>query len=145
MSYKTGRGKIMTQTVGSHGYPVVNLYYGDEGYTTRTVHTLVAEAFKERPEGAECVNHLDGNKLNPAADNLEWTTIEGNNRHARETGLAQISGAGNGGSKLSPHEVIAIRNRGDAGEHPRDISKDYPVTASQARRIIERKNWKHLI
>jgi hypothetical protein len=143
-SYKTGRPKIMTPSIAGNGYPVVNLYYGEEGYTTRTLHSLVAEHFLERPESAECVNHLDGDKTNPHVDNLEWTTIQGNNEHARAAGLSYVHGAGNGSSKLLPDHVRDIRRRGDAGEHPKSIAKDYPVTASQARRIIKRQNWKFL-
>lgn len=47
-----------------------------------SVHRLVAEAFCEKPDGCNVVNHLDGNPQNNVATNLEWTTHAGNNLHA---------------------------------------------------------------
>ena len=41
---------------------------------TKTVHRLVAEAFCDKKEGRNCVNHIDHNKLNNCSDNLEWVT-----------------------------------------------------------------------
>lgn len=48
------------------------------------IHRLVANAFIEKKEGCNVVNHLDSNRQNNCVDNLEWTTILGNNRHAWE-------------------------------------------------------------
>lgn len=51
------------------------------------VHILIARSFLgPRPIGGE-VNHLDGNKLNNAISNLEWTTRRGNAAHAYAIGL----------------------------------------------------------
>lgn len=38
------------------------------------VHILVATAFVDKPEGKNLVRHIDGNKLNNCADNLEWVS-----------------------------------------------------------------------
>lgn len=51
------------------------------------VHRLVACAFVEDPEDDDknnIVNHLDGNKFNNKASNLEWTSLSGNAKHSRE-------------------------------------------------------------
>lgn len=47
-----------------------------------TIHRLVATAFCERPEGTNEVNHIDGDKHNNNANNLEWVTKRGNLLHA---------------------------------------------------------------
>jgi len=51
------------------------------------IHRLVAQAFVANPNDYNVVNHLDGDKTNNAASNLEWTTAHGNNQHAWDTGL----------------------------------------------------------
>ena len=72
----------MAYTVNNRGYRTVVIRR-----KTHMLHRLVAQAFLPNPEGKPCVNHIDGNKLNNALGNLEWCTVQENNRHARETGL----------------------------------------------------------
>ncbi len=51
------------------------------------VHRLVAEAFCNKVEGQNVVNHMDGRTHNNCATNLEWTTQKLNVAHAAELGL----------------------------------------------------------
>jgi len=53
------------------------------------LHRIIASTFIENlePEINNVVNHIDGNKLNNMAANLEWTTIKGNNIHNHKSGF----------------------------------------------------------
>ena len=72
----------------SHGYVSLNLHSdGSEKPKAVKLHRLIAIAFVANPNGYDCVDHLDGNKLNNSASNLEWVSAEENNRRARRSGL----------------------------------------------------------
>ncbi|MDV4026348.1 hypothetical protein CMT52_18630 [Elizabethkingia anophelis] len=45
------------------------------------VHRLVAEAFIEKPESKNIVNHIDKNRLNNSVENLEWVSQRENMTH----------------------------------------------------------------
>lgn len=59
------------------------------------------------------INHIDGNKLNNHADNLEWCTASENLKHGRDNGLIplpKVIGSRNGNTKLTEEQVIEIRS-----------------------------------
>lgn len=51
------------------------------------IHRAVAENFIANPNGYPVINHIDGNKTNNRADNLEWCTQQQNMEHAKRMGL----------------------------------------------------------
>lgn len=71
-------------------YPHVYLLR-DKKIRSEKVHRLVAMTWVHNPDPEinNVVNHIDGNKYNYYADNLEWTTFSGNNYHAVNTGLRE--------------------------------------------------------
>ncbi len=66
-----------------------------KGYTTirldnkiYSLHRIVAKAFVEKTDDIKSeVNHIDGNKKNNIADNLEWVSHYENLKHAFDSGL----------------------------------------------------------
>lgn len=69
--------KELKPSIGSSGYYYVQLWH-DGKCKCRNIHRLVAQAFCENPENKPFVNHLDENKLNNSATNLEWVTHKEN-------------------------------------------------------------------
>lgn len=69
-------------------YYEVNLREGDKS-VYRTVHRMVAKAFVNNPDPTNKteVNHIDGNKHNNYAENLEWCDRHYNVRHSIDSGL----------------------------------------------------------
>lgn len=76
--------QIMKQQLKKTGYYSINLMNPNKKMVTERVHRLVALHFCEKPEGCNVVNHLDSNKINNCAENLEWTTVSGNTKHCFE-------------------------------------------------------------
>lgn len=68
----------LAQHLNDDGYPSVRII--EDGQRKHyAVHVLVArEHLPPRPSSNHEVRHLDGNKLNPCADNLAWGTQKDN-------------------------------------------------------------------
>ena len=99
-NYKiSNKGRVMNSTNyklirpfdDGRGYNVVHLYKDKIRYTKK-IHRLVADAFVEGKEEGYDVNHIDGNKKNNFAYNLEWCTRSENIKHAYCIGLFEKKG-----------------------------------------------------
>lgn len=73
-------GKIIKPCDNGRGYLKVFVVTPD-GRKSIRIHRLVAEAFLPNPDGLPVVNHIDGNKYNNRASNLEWVTHQQNTAH----------------------------------------------------------------
>lgn len=74
------REHIQKQQISKGGYMYVPLRK-DGVRTNKRVHRLVAVAFIPNPEGKPQVNHIDEDKLNNSASNLEWVDGTTNINH----------------------------------------------------------------
>ena len=70
--------KVIKPYIDSTGYKVVRIRTKDGKDIVRKIHRLVALAFVDNPNGYDTVNHIDENKTNNTADNLEWCTAKYN-------------------------------------------------------------------
>jgi hypothetical protein len=77
---------ILKPFVSKWGYEIVSLCKNGK-VNKCSVHRIVASAFVPKQEGRDVVNHIDGNKQNNRAENLEWCTPKENSRHALDNGL----------------------------------------------------------
>lgn len=66
----------------SNGYPMI--MFKNKGMNKaicKTLHRIVAETWIPNPNNYECVNHINENKLDNHATNLEWCTKAYNNTY----------------------------------------------------------------
>lgn len=103
------------------------------------IHRLVAEKYVPNPDNKEQVNHINGDKLDNRACNLEWVTNQENRTHAIHEDL-HSQGEKCNWSKLDWNKVDYIR------EHP-EIStnffaEQYNVHPSTIRDVRNYRTWK---
>lgn len=130
-SFRRGNGRILRPGKTDRGYLNVTLF-SDAGYTTFTVHGLVAETFLGRRPANYDVNHRDGCKTNNAASNLEYTTRRENLRHANE-----VLGLNIRIQKLNEVEILSVIELINTPEVTLDaIAKQFNVSLSCVSRIL---------
>ena len=68
-------GKKWKPSTSHQGNPRVPLFDGHK-YAFYYLKDIIAEVFVPNPDGLPCVKHIDRNKLNNSADNLQWVANE---------------------------------------------------------------------
>ena len=108
----------------------------DDGYRFVTlhgkqypVHRLVAKYFhKDTYSEGLVVNHLDGNKQNNHADNLEWVTQKENIKHSKENNLQPIP-VNTYQGKFKPEQRQAIKDYYESGKLTKyELAEKYNVS-----------------
>lgn len=128
----------------SRAYAQVSLY--NKGQNKKfLIHRLVATAFCSNPKNKNFVNHIDGNKLNNHANNLEWVTASENMVHAFSNSLIDFNiGEECSWAKLNEKQVLKIVEMFQNGQSQTQLAKLFKVTRSAIYRLLTGKNWKHL-
>ena len=127
--------------IGARGYVIVDL-----NHTKYLVHRLVAESFVPNPLNKPCVNHINGDKTDNRAENLEWCTHSENNQHAYDNGLSHaVCGEKHYLSKLTQDEVREIRRlyKTNKPEYSQaNLARKYGVGPTTMHAIIHNKRYK---
>ena len=129
------------------GYATVTL--GAKATRKRTyVHRLVAKYFVPKPESNETleIDHLDGNRMNPAAWNLEWVTHQENIRRAHEKGhyAGRAVGEKNPKARLTEAMVISLRKAYRHGDTITKLAKQYGLPWNTVGNAVKGYTWSHL-
>lgn len=82
------KGIAKNPSTNRDGYLFVNLRRNGK-QRMLLVHRLVAQAFVDNKQRKPEINHIDGDKSNNNAKNLEWVTSMENIDHALNNGLIQ--------------------------------------------------------
>lgn len=134
-----------------HGYPCVHLVINGRSRNS-LVHRLVALAWvpNDSPDSKYEVNHLNMDRGDPRAENLEWCTKSGNHLHAYRSGrtpktAAMLAAPRTGGParrKLTPEQATEIRKAVAAGTLQKDLRVKYGMTSGGISMIVNRKIYK---
>lgn len=138
-SNRSRPGRVMKQTIDQCGYPRVAV---GKNRQPIHVHKLVAEAFiGHRPQDMT-VDHLDGNKLNNHATNLEYVTRAENVRRAHRDGKYP-SGEGKPSAKLTEAQVLSIAGQLDRRSNC-SLAREFGVSDVAIRKIRLGSTWSHV-
>lgn len=145
---KPGQGArcgALKHQYGSPGYSCVNLCREGIPKIFR-VHQLVMVAFVG-PSTSQEVNHIDGNKRNPALKNLEYITHTMNMRHAVDKlgwKPKTFQGADHPRATITEKEARYIQGHKSAYGVATTLSREMGISVHVVRHILSGKTWRHM-
>lgn len=139
----TREGQVINKHTGKTLKPQPN----DKGYGRVCigkkfyfVHRLVAELYVPNPECKPQVNHINGDKADNRAENLEWVTNKENRSHAVKSKL-HLQGESCPWSRLTENDVRYIREH--QGEMTiKAFAEMFNVSRNTVADVIYRRTWK---
>ena len=134
-------GQILRYNINHNGYGRVKI---NEKYYF--VHRLVMDAFTERFDDKNQVDHIDGNKLNNRLDNLEWVNQSENMRRAIDLGLKKpLIGESNPANKYTENQIITACELLKSGKYTRkETAKITGISYKVIRDLVNKKTWIHI-
>lgn len=132
-------GKTIAPSLMPNGYLMASLFKDGE-YKGIGVHRIVAKAFCPNPLLKEQVNHMNGNRTDNRADNLQWVSCAENEEHKRSV-LGTAGSPHPSVRKLKDAQVIAIRESNKPG---RELAREFGVSNSTIRNIKNGRIYKEV-
>ncbi len=132
------KGVMIKPSPDGSGYPQFQLCRDNQRKMVK-VHKVVATLFCKANGGSE-VNHINFDKKDNRACNLEWVTRQENMDHYKKTGgfLSAINPKRK--HKLSASDVNTMRIEKSNGLSIRELSEKFNVSTVQAWRVCNLKN-----
>jgi predicted transcriptional regulator len=144
---RVSKEKIVTGS-SRHGYKTVSLKK-DRIKKVIDVHILVARAFitNANPEKFKIVNHLNSDRADNRAENLEWCDHSRNAKHAYEAGKLKITrGSQRSTAILNEDKVMAIKLLYKTGRFSYDkLANLFEVGSTTIQNIINGTKWTHVV
>lgn len=139
-------GAIIKGEMLSSGYRAFKSKRVETGVRVRyLVHRLVCEAFHGKPDFDDAtVDHIDGDRLNNRADNLEWVTRSENSRRQNASGRGAPKGEKHPTAKLTDFQAEAVFRLKREGWAAIDISRLLRVSSSLVYGILIGKKRPHV-
>lgn len=136
---KEGEIIITEFRLNEYGYPVRSIRHTEtRKVTTVKLHRWVAKLFVPNPNNHKTVNHIDGDKLNNRADNLEWVSLQDNIQHAIDNNLRKRSHR----QVLTENEVREIRKLYNTTNlTQKELGKLYNVNQMSIYSLVRYNSW----
>lgn len=122
--------KILKPAITKNGYLNV-VFCINQKKEHKLIHRLVAETFIPNTNNYSTVNHRDENKLNNCVENLEWLSIEDNNRYSNS-------------KMLTKDKVLQIPYLINSGYTQLEIANHFNVSRRTIQSILRGEHWKDL-
>ena len=133
------------------GYRFVHLFK-DKQSSRFYVHRLVASAFVDGECDGKIVNHIDGNKSNNVAENLEWVTPSENMQHAWKHGMclvwdkqvAAVKEYNKTKRALTDDQVRQIKAMHSNGHSQHSLARQFSVGVGTISTMLKGKSYKEV-
>ena len=140
---------LIKHYVPKNKYHIVKLFNDNNEFKCYLVHRLVAINFVDNndPINKIEVDHINANKDDNRADNLQWMTPLENTRKAIDMGLVPNQPKGENAHNVTHTEqdVINVCEMLEQGYSYKNIIKKYPnYNQSWIQTIKNKRNWKHI-
>jgi hypothetical protein len=140
--YMSIQERILRQSVNRKGY--LRVRFSENGDSIDySVHQLVGLVFHENTLGLPQINHINTIKHDNTSPNLQWSTDDDNQEHAKLNGLR--NGAGNGvnhpRASFSQRQIQSIIKADKEGVASSRLALKYNVSHSTIRRLITGKTY----
>lgn len=128
---KKRRSCLKVKRLAGRGYYQVRLFK-DGKYWYKNLHRLVAETFIPNPDNLRTVNHINGNKLDNRAVNLEWSDDCHQQHHACLSGLRNTTQ-----HVLTDDEICKVYEMYFSGTSIKDIAEIFETRHQQISKLVK--------
>lgn len=133
------KGRVLHPGKNNTGYLHVALHEDGESRTF-LVSRLVAAAFC-KPTGGDEVNHINRDRADNRASNLEWVTRKENLAHSKRAGMYDAITNPRMARRLTASKVDTIRKMWAGGMTNREISKIFGVHEVTIGEVVKGRTW----